>query len=77
MLEAETADSAGIKAAASGRDTPLGPRALGVLVLEIQDRLHKAEREKAGLRRNAAELQEESQGLQEQVKVQEGLKSEA
>ena len=72
---AEAADSAGVEVAASGHDTPRGSRTLGVLVLELQDRIHAAEREKSGLCCNTAELQAESQVLQEQVNVQAGLKS--
>ena len=64
--------------ATTGRiETPRGPRALGALVLELQERLHASEREKASLRREASELQAEARGLQEQVKVQRGLKSAA
>ena len=73
---AEAADAAAV--ATTGRiETPRGPRALGALVLELQERLHASEREKASLRRDASELQAEARGLQEQVKVQRGLKSAA
>ena len=73
---AEAADAAAV--ATTGRiETPRGPRALGALVLELQERLHASEREKASLRRDVSELQAEACGLQEQVKVQRGLKSAA
>ena len=73
--EAEVTDASGMAATAGRNETPRGPRALGALVLELQERLHASEREKASLRRDASELQAEARGLQEQVKVQRGLKS--
>ena len=58
-------------------ETPQGPRALGALVIELQERLHVSEREKAQLRQKAAELQAAAGTLREEVHVQTGLKAKA
>ena len=58
-------------------ETPQGPRALGALVIELQERLHVSEREKARLRQKSAELQAAAGTLREEVHVQTGLKTKA